>query len=103
MLWCGACRPCADGYPNHCEALQEVGFSSDGAFAGYIKVDAKYTWSLEELTKRYSGDDIFLAGSLVEPTSVAFNAVTERGGGIRPGDSVAFWVGVLLVLQLYLS
>ena len=29
-------------------------------------------------------------GSLVEPTSVAYNAVIERGGGIRPGDSV--WI-----------
>ena len=19
MLWCGNCKPCADGYPNHCE------------------------------------------------------------------------------------
>ncbi|MCP5109608.1 MAG: alcohol dehydrogenase catalytic domain-containing protein, partial [bacterium] len=26
MAWCGTCRPCADGYPNHCEALQEIGF-----------------------------------------------------------------------------
>src|SRR5512137_742247 len=22
MVWCSICRPCADGYPNHCEALQ---------------------------------------------------------------------------------
>ncbi len=93
MLWCGACRPCADGYPNHCEALQELGFGCDGAFAGYITVDAKYTWSLGELTEGYSGDDIFLAGSLVEPTSVAFNAVIERGGGVRPGDNVAILGG----------
>jgi len=27
-------------------------------------------------------------GSLVEPNSVAYNAVIERGGGIRPGDNV---------------
>lgn len=24
MLWCAACRPCADGYPNHCERLPEL-------------------------------------------------------------------------------
>jgi len=40
------------------------------------------------LAESYKGDDIFLAGSLVEPTSVAYNAVIERGGGIRPGDRV---------------
>jgi threonine dehydrogenase-like Zn-dependent dehydrogenase len=31
---------------------------------------------------------MYLLGSLVEPTSVAYNAVIERGGGIRAGDSV---------------
>ncbi|MGQ9779746.1 MAG: scyllo-inosose 3-dehydrogenase [Bacillota bacterium] len=93
MLWCASCRPCADGYPNQCEALQELGFSCDGAFAEYIKVDARYCWSLAELKDRYQGDDIFLAGSLVEPTSVAYNAVIERGGGIRPGDNVVILGG----------
>jgi threonine dehydrogenase-like Zn-dependent dehydrogenase len=31
MLWCGQCRPCADGQPNHCEQLDEVGFNVNGA------------------------------------------------------------------------
>jgi len=93
MLWCAACRPCADGYPNHCERLQELGFSCDGAFAEYVKVDARYIWSLEELRGSYKSEDIFLAGSLVEPTSVAYNAVIERGGGIRPGDNVVILGG----------
>ena len=30
---------------------------------------------------------------MVEPTSVAYNAVVERGGGIRPGDSVVILGG----------
>jgi threonine dehydrogenase-like Zn-dependent dehydrogenase len=90
MAWCGTCRPCADGYPNHCERLQEIGFSIDGAFADYIALDAKYCWSLRELVDRYDEKKAFLMGSLVEPTSVAYNAVIERGGGIRPGDSV--WI-----------
>jgi len=89
MLWCASCRPCADGYPNHCERLQELGITCDGGFAEYVKVDARYIWSLEELRGSYKDEDIFLAGSLVEPTSVAYNAVIERGGGIRPGDNVA--------------
>lgn len=29
-----------------------------------------------------------MAGSLVEPTCVAYNAVIECGGGVRPGDNV---------------
>ncbi|MGQ9472571.1 MAG: scyllo-inosose 3-dehydrogenase [Candidatus Caldatribacteriaceae bacterium] len=93
MLWCGYCRPCADGYPNHCENLHELGFDVDGAFAEYIVVDAKYLWSLQELEGLYSGEKLFLAGSLVEPSSVAYNAVIERGGGICPGDNVVIFGG----------
>ncbi|MFO7741221.1 MAG: scyllo-inosose 3-dehydrogenase [Anaerolineae bacterium] len=86
MLWCGQCKPCADGYPNHCENLDEIGFNVDGAFADYIVVPSRTVWSVRSLETLYEGDDLFLAGSLVEPTSVAYNAVIERGGGIRPGD-----------------
>lgn len=93
MMWCGACKPCADGYPNHCERLDEIGFNINGAFAKYIVLPAKLLWSLEPLKKIYKGDDLFLAGSLVEPTSVAYNAVIERGGGIRPGDNVVICGG----------
>ena len=93
MFWCSFCRPCAEGNPNQCEALQEIGFSVDGAFAEYVTVDARYLWSLEELRSAYQGDDLFLAGSLVEPTSVAYNAVIECAGGIRPGDNAVIYGG----------
>ncbi len=86
MLWCGQCKPCADGQPNHCERLDEVGFNVNGAYTRYILVPSRTVWSLAPLKQRYHGDDIFIAGSLVEPTAVAYNAVIERGGGIRPGD-----------------
>ncbi len=93
MIWCSVCRPCADGYPNHCERLQELGFSIDGAYAKYIKVDGRYVWSLEELRTVYGEEKAYLLGSLVEPTSVAYNAVIERGGGIRAGDNVVILGG----------
>jgi threonine dehydrogenase-like Zn-dependent dehydrogenase len=93
MLWCGQCRPCADGLPNHCERLDEVGFNVNGAYTKYLVLPARTIWSLEPLAQRYKGDDIFLAGSLVEPTCVAYNAVIERGGGIRPGDRVVILGG----------
>ena len=86
MAWCGECKPCCDGYPNHCERLEEIGFSINGAFAEYIAVPAKLCWSLKKLEEKY--EDIYKIGSLVEPTSVAYNAVIERGGGIRPGENV---------------
>ncbi len=93
MLWCGNCRPCADGWPNHCERLDEIGFNVDGAFTKYIVLPSRVLWSLDPLRERYSEDEIFRLGSLVEPTSVAYNAMIERGGGIRPGDNVVILGG----------
>src|SRR4030042_47826 len=88
MFWCGQCKPCADGYPNQCEQLNEIGFNIHGGYTQYIVVPSRVVWSLAPLKRRYSGKDLFLAGSLVEPTSVAYNAVIECGGGIRPGANV---------------
>jgi threonine dehydrogenase-like Zn-dependent dehydrogenase len=88
MLWCGRCQPCADGWPNHCENLDEIGFNIDGGFAKYIVLPAKVLWRLDPLKARYSEEEVFKLGSMVEPTSVAYNAVIERAGGIRPGDNV---------------
>ena len=65
-----------------------MGFNVNGAYTKYIVVPPRTVWSLEPLRKNYQGDDIFVAGSLVEPTCVAYNAVIERGGGIHPGDRV---------------
>ncbi|RKX80173.1 MAG: alcohol dehydrogenase [Spirochaetes bacterium] len=93
MLWCGTCQPCADGWPNHCERLDEIGFNVDGGFAKYIVLPAKTLWSLDSLKEKYSEEDVFKLGSLVEPTSVAYNAMIERGGGIRPGDNVVICGG----------
>ncbi len=93
MFWCASCRPCADGHPNQCERLQEMGFSVDGGFAKYVALDSRYLWSLAELKDRYQGNDLFLAGSLVEPTSVAYNALIECGGGILPGDHAVIFGG----------
>jgi len=94
MVWCGECRPCADGYPNHCERLDEIGVNIDGGFADYLVAPARLLWSLDPLRKVYSKDeDLFAAGSMIEPTCVAYNAVIERGGGIRPGDAVVICGG----------
>jgi threonine dehydrogenase-like Zn-dependent dehydrogenase len=93
MIWCSTCKPCADGYPNHCERLEELGFSTDGAYAKYIKVDSRYLWNIDHLEDLYGRRKMFELGSLVEPTSVAYNAVIERGGGIRPGENVVILGG----------
>lgn len=93
MLWCGSCKPCADGWPNHCEKLDEIGFNVNGAFTEYIVLPDRVLWNLESLERMYEDKELFKLGSLVEPTSVAYNAVIERGGGIRPGDDVVICGG----------
>ena len=93
MIWCGSCKPCADGYPNHCERLDEIGINIDGGFTKYITVPDRVLWSLDPLRGTYPDTDIFKLGAFVEPTSVAYTAVVERGGGIRPGDNVVILGG----------
>ena len=55
MLWCGACKPCADGWPNHCERLDEIGFNVEGAFTRYIVLPSKVLWSLDPLREALAG------------------------------------------------
>jgi len=91
MIWCGHCRPCRDGYPNQCRNLEEIGFTIDGAFAEYLAIGAKYCWKLNALRQRYSDDEVFEAGAVVEPTSVAYNGIFARAGGFKPGGYVAVY------------
>ncbi|MBI4789122.1 MAG: alcohol dehydrogenase catalytic domain-containing protein [Chloroflexi bacterium] len=90
MIWCGYCTPCRNGYPNHCVNLEEIGFTIPGAFAEYLAIGAKYCWKLDAIADRYgSVEKAFEAGSVVEPTSVAYNGMFPRAGGFAPGAFVA--------------
>lgn len=90
MIWCGECIPCRNGYPNQCKNLEEIGFTINGAMAEYIVIGAKYCWKIDEIAERYGDKEkAFEAGSLVEPTSVAYNGMFVRAGGFKPGSYVA--------------
>lgn len=90
MIWCGYCTPCRNGFPNHCENLEEIGFTIPGAFADYIVVGAKYCWKIDAIAERLgSKDKAYEAGSTVEPTTVAYNGMFVRAGGFLPGAYVA--------------
>jgi threonine dehydrogenase-like Zn-dependent dehydrogenase len=92
MIWCGSCRPCRDGLPNHCLNLEEIGFTIPGAFAEYITIGARYCWQIDDLASHYGDRDAaYEAGATVEPASVAYNAIFERGGGFRPGAYVVIY------------
>jgi len=89
MVWCGHCIPCRNGYPNQCLNLEEIGFTIQGAFAEYIAVDAKLCWKLNAIRDLLGSEEkAYEAGSVVEPTSVAYNGIFERAGGFRPGAYV---------------
>jgi len=90
MQWCGSCAQCRAGHVNHCEKLEELGFTVDGAHGEYICVDAKYCWSLEDLRKRVGEENAFRLGALVEPYSVSFRALFQgaHAGAWIPGGRV---------------
>lgn len=92
MVWCGHCSACRDGLPNHCSNLEEIGFTIDGAMAEYIAVPAKLCWSVDPIFDRYDDEETAWAVSATtEPTSVAYNAIFERGEGFRPGSYVVVY------------
>lgn len=92
MWWCGWCTPCRAGFPNHCVNLEEMGFTTQGGFAENIAVNSKYCWKIGSLLDAYKTEDkVYEAGSLVEPTSVSYNAMFVRAGGFMPGAYVAVY------------
>jgi threonine dehydrogenase-like Zn-dependent dehydrogenase len=89
MVWCGYCRACCDGYPNHCHNLEEIGFTIDGADAEYISVPFKLCWNVDALFERYGDQETaWEVAATTEPTCVAYNCIFERAGGFRPGGYV---------------
>jgi scyllo-inosose 3-dehydrogenase len=90
IQWCGRCTPCRGGYWNQCENVEDLGFTINGGFADYLKVDAKHCWSLNEVAERYGSAEIALeVGATCEPTSVAYEGMFTRAGGFKPGSAVA--------------
>jgi scyllo-inosose 3-dehydrogenase len=88
MIWCGHCTPCRNGFPNHCENLEEIGFTIDGAFANYIAVGAKYCWKVDGILDRFGESVGYDVAALTEPTCVSYNAMFSRAGGFKPGGYV---------------
>lgn len=92
MIWCGECVPCRNGYFNHCQRLEEIGFTIPGAFAEYIVVGAKYCWKIDAIAERLGSEErAFEAAALVEPTSVSYTGLFIRAGGFKPGAYIAVY------------
>lgn len=87
MHWCGVCALCRRGYLNHCEALEELGFTVPGAMAEYVAVAERYCWPLGAVAERM-GDatEALRAGALVEPIAVTYHALFIRNERFKPGQ-----------------
>jgi threonine dehydrogenase-like Zn-dependent dehydrogenase len=89
MVRCGSCYPCRIGQPNHCEDLDEIGFSLNGGFAEFVRVPARNCWSIASLGPRVGDDALYDCGALVEPFTVVYNALVHGAGGVKPGAFTA--------------
>ncbi len=86
MVRCGTCYPCRINQPNHCENLDEIGFSLNGGFAEYVRVPARNCWSLASIRARVANPaQLYDCGALVEPFTVVYNALIHAAGGFQPG------------------
>lgn len=94
IQWCGECDACRGGYWNQCRYIEDLGFTIDGGFAEYARVNVKYCWSLNSVLERYGDEKTALeVGSMTEPVSVAYEGMFTRAGGFLPGGAVAVYGG----------
>ncbi|MDX6334150.1 MAG: L-iditol 2-dehydrogenase [Streptosporangiaceae bacterium] len=73
---CGHCGPCRAGQTNLCETYDEMGFTRDGAAAGYAVVG-------ETLVHPLAGPVSMADGALVEPASVVYRGLSSIS--VKPG------------------
>ncbi len=92
---CGACRWCASGHENLCpNTAAQVGFTSDGGFAPYVRVAAR---NLVPVPETLPLDEAATVGCSVATALHALRAVAD----VRLGDTVVVYgvgaVGFALV------
>ena len=94
IQWCGRCDACRRGLVNHCIRIEELGFTTPGAMAQYVAVEARYCWPLTELVERLGDErEALTLGAMVEPCGVSYHAMFNRLGSFRPGAVVAVFGG----------
>ena len=80
ILYCGKCKFCRMGLTNICQNFTVFGMQRNGAFAEYVAVDQKYLHRIpKELT--------FSEAGVVEPLSVAVNALEDVASKISAGET----------------
>jgi len=69
IFWCGYCTACREGNYDHCANPPELGFTVDGAFSTQVCLPERYCHKLPDNIS-------FKIGAMIEPLSVAYNAVS---------------------------
>ena len=104
MVVCNRCEPCRRGFPNQCENLEDVGFTMNGGCAELLQVPERNCWNINALMARFGDKQRTLeAGAIIEPFTVAYNALFECAARIKPGAyATVFGAGAigLAVVQL---
>jgi L-iditol 2-dehydrogenase len=77
---CGSCEYCLTGRRQFCPSKRSPGYYSDGAFTGYIAVEAS-------LLHRVPENVNLERAALAEPMAVAAYAILGKAG-VRPGEFV---------------
>ncbi len=98
MVVCGRCEACRRGFPNQCESLEDVGFTMNGGMAELLRVPEANCWKINSLLPRFGNDRrrVLEAGAVIEPFTVAYNALFECAARIKPGAwAVVYGAGAI--------
>jgi len=80
VLYCGKCKFCRSGMTNICQKFTVFGMHRNGGFSELVAVDQKYLhWIPDGVS--------FLEAGVVEPLSVAVNAMDDVSAEIRSGET----------------
>ena len=87
MVCCHTCESCRRGFPNQCENLDDVGFTMNGGCAEQLVVPEGNCWNINALLPRFGNkkDAVLEAGAVIEPFTVAYNALFECAPRLKPG------------------
>ncbi len=91
IQWCGVCTACRRGFVNHCQNMEELGFTTPGAMAQYTPVRAKYCWKLDEIAEQFGEEEALVMGAMVEPTGVSYQGMFNRLHNWQPGNNVVIF------------
>lgn len=87
LLACWECYYCKHALPQLCEKVGFLGCHADGAFAEYVNVKVETGRETIPMVYRLPDEVSLEAGALVEPLSVAVQAV--RAGRLLEGETVS--------------